>query len=187
MNKFVLLLIALPLIGCSQESKVVNIKAKGSLESKHPLECINISKLKNTHTPADIFVGIEKCIKNEEYDKAVNLLFVASSYGKYDSLRVKDRTSHQAISMLKRKTMQRLDKNKIESFRNEFTLKEKDLKLNKANCNVLIYLGVPNYSPEYMMKHGMSNFTGKGGGLVADFEPSVAWAKVIKDFAKCSV
>ena len=187
MNKLVISLIALSLISCSQESKIVNVKIKGSLESKQPLSCINISKLNNTHTPADMFVGIEECIKNDEYDKAVNLLFVASSYGKYDSLRVKDRTSHQAIPMLKRKTMQNVDKKKVDLFRNEFSLRAKDSALNKVNCNSLISLGTPNYSPEYMMKHGMSKFTGKGGGLVADFEPSVAWAKVIKDFAKCSV
>jgi hypothetical protein len=187
MYKFVLPLIALSLIGCGQESKIVNIKAKGSLESKHPLACINISELNNTYTPADMFVGIEQCIKNEEYDNAVNLLFVASSYGKFDSLRVKDRTAHQAISMLKLETMQKLDKNKIEAFRHEFTLKAKDPALNIANCNVLMSLGAPSYSPEYMMKHGMSNFTGKGGGLIDDFEPSEAWSTVIKDFAKCSV
>jgi hypothetical protein len=83
--------------------------------------------------------------------------------------------------------MQNVDKKKIDLFRNEFSLRTKDSALNKVNCNSLMSLGIPNYSPEYMMRHGMSKLTGKGGGLVADFEPSIPWAKVIKDFAKCSV
>jgi hypothetical protein len=57
----------------------------------------------------------------------------------------------------------------------------------KKLCNGLQALGAPEYSPKYMMQHGMSAFTGQGGGLIKGFDPAKSWDKVKVEFAKCTV
>jgi len=159
-----------------------NIQSDGNLLAKNPADCVTIEKLGNQKTPADIFVGIRKCVLHEKYDTGAKLFLLALAYGKFDSLRVIDKTAHQAIGVLRVEFFSQLEADQIKTIRQRF----KTIMDDPSSCKSIISLGVPNYQPDYMLQHGMSAFTGKGKGLHANFNAANAWTTVIKDYLKCS-
>jgi len=88
-------------ITCFTSAQVVQHEAEGNLKSNKPLGCVSLSQVANTNTPADIFVGISSCIEEANYNAAAQLYILANLFGRFDTLRVKDVTAHQAISVLK--------------------------------------------------------------------------------------
>ena len=164
-----------------------NLEAKGNLEAPNPASCVGMEKLSSKQNPADIFVGINECLSKKDYKKASYLFFTALAYGKYDTLRVKDKSAHQAISVLRMNSFAQLSEKEIAELQKSFGSLMNDKAQKKKLCDGLHDLGVPDYSPKYMMQHGMSAFTGQGGGLIKDFDSSMAWDKVKTEFAKCTV
>jgi hypothetical protein len=167
----------------SSAAQVTNHETKGNLESPNPTKCVKIANLTNQHNPADIFVGISKCLSSKNYKFASKLYMTAIAYGRYDTMRVKDKSAHQAISVLRMNTFSQLEEGQI----NELQAAMKIVSDDKTTCDSIIKLGSPEYHPNYMLQHGMSAFTGEGGGLVEDFKASEAWHKVIKDYLKCAI
>lgn len=166
-------------------AEIVNLQAEGNLETTDPAGCVEINGLKNTQTPADIFVGFSSCLSDEKYEKASSLFITAKAYGVFDMRRVKDKTAHQAIRVLQMNASSRLKEIYIKAFGKHFKAMMNNAEQKQKMCEELVELGSPNYLPRYMMQHGMSAFTGKDGGLVEDFSPEDAWGYVIKDYVKC--
>jgi len=168
------------------QARFTNIEAKGNLQSLRPVGCVNVSELTNQHTPADIYPGVRKCIDSGEFERGGRLFIVAGAYGRHDTLRVVDQTAHQAISVLRIKNLGDVDKARQEAFR-EF-LKDRyrpDSSELAALCGELRRIGPPAYYPTYMTQHGMSAFTGAGGGLREDFKTSDAWASALDSYVHC--
>jgi hypothetical protein len=164
-----------------------NYEAKGNLEAPNPASCVGMEKLTNKQNPADIFVGINECLSKKDYEKASYLFFAALAYGKYDTLRVKDKSAHQAISVLRMNSFSQLSEIEVTELQKSFGALMNDESQKKKLCDGLQTLGIPDYSPKYMMQHGMSAFTGQGGGLIKDFDSAQSWDKVKVEFAKCTV
>jgi hypothetical protein len=167
----------------SSSAQVTNHEAKGNLESPNPIKCLEIENLTNQQNPADIFVGISKCLSTKSYKSASKLYMVALAYGRYDTMRVKDKSAHQAISVLRMNTFSQLEEGQI----NELQAAMKIVSDDKTTCESIIKLGTPLYHPKYMLQHGMSAFTTEGGGLVEDFKVNESWHKVIKEYLKCTI
>jgi len=168
----------------SANAEVINIEAKGNLESKNPSGCVDINGLTNKNTPADIFVGITECLGKSNYKNATQLYLAALAYGRYDSKRVEDKTAHQAVSVLRLNHFGGLNKNKIQNL--QLALKKTTENLDFI-CKSMKQLGKPNYHPSYMIQHGMGAFLGNRSknGLIANFDPSKAWDEVLLNHMKC--
>lgn len=61
-----------------------------------------VSSVSNKHTPADIYPGVAACLKAGDFEKAAQLYLTAGTFGRFDQLRVSDRTAHQAVTVLQR-------------------------------------------------------------------------------------
>ncbi len=160
---------------------ITNFESEGNLKSSHPANCVAISQLNNRQNPADLFIGLEKCLMNKKYNMAAKLYVLAIAYGRFDTFRVKDKSAHQAIAVLRMNAFRKFNETEIK----EFSKSLKKIVNSKITCSSIQKLGKPSYSPEYMLQHGMSAFTGEGGGIVEKFDALKAWQKVLKDVIKC--
>ncbi|MBQ4835738.1 hypothetical protein [Pseudoalteromonas luteoviolacea] len=168
-------------------SDTVNIEAKGNLEAFTPARCVEMTELSNKQSPADIFIGVAECLSNKEFGKASELLLAALAYGKYDTLRVKDKSAHQAISVLRMNSLSQLSELELKELQSTFAALMNNPIEKKKLCNKLEKLGSPQYIPKYMIQHGISAFTGKNKVLVDDFDAHAAWSEVKAEYAKCNL
>ncbi|UPT76551.1 hypothetical protein MN086_05725 [Sulfurovum sp. XGS-02] len=183
MKKFLYVFTTLCVVTANAE--IYNIETKGNLESKYPTNCIEVKELTNTNTPADIFVGIAKCLEKSDYQKAGELYFTALAYGRFDAYRVKDQTAHQAIPVLRMNYLGNLNETDTNEF--QLALKKVNGELNTI-CSALKELGKPAYYPNYMIQHGMRAFLGEQSksALVDNFDSDKAWEDVLTNYVKCT-
>lgn len=170
-----------------EPGQVSNYEAEGNLEITRGGDCTELVEVTNQWTPADLMASAKACANKAEYERTVQYYLLGVAYGRFDSLRVADRSAHQAVQVMAMGISSDLD----EEQRAEFQVRSQEL-LGDANsievlaCEHLLRMGMPDYFPRYMIQHGMSAFTGrKGDGLVEDFDPQAAWKEVTVNFAKC--
>ncbi len=181
--------LATPLEGSSQ-TKIISHETSGNLEVTTRLECAPVSKLNSSHTPADLYAGVAKCFKEENYDHATQMFALAGAYGRFDEQRVSDTSAHQAIQVLHMQTFQNINsemKDKFQDRVREF-LSVGAPKLGEL-CSEIRKLGAPTYFPWYMIQHGMEAFGPEqpNRGLVPDFSATEAWAKSLDTYLHCPV
>lgn len=174
-----------PPAGASQST---SYEADGNLHSSNSVACVDVTEVTNRHTPADIFPGVRKCIDAGEYEKAGDLFLVAGTYGRFDMLRVADRTAHQAIMVLQLDHIGSAEEASVDSFqeamKGRYDEGTDDL---KRICENVKRMGPPNYYPTYMLQHGMSAFTGAGGGIKSSFNEAEAWSASLDSYLHCRI
>lgn len=167
-------------------AQITNYEATGNLQALKPVDCVPVSELTNQQTPADMMPGVRKCIEAGEYERGAHLFFLAGVYGRYDTLRVADQTAHQAISVLRINNLGPIDETRQNAFRESLKGRygpgSQEL---AALCGQVRKLGAPAYHPAYMLRHGMSAFTGRGGGIKSNFNPQEAWASSLDSYLHC--
>lgn len=167
-------------------AEVINIQAPGNLEVTNKLSCISVDEVKPSYSPADLFYGLSQCLDKSEYEKAAVLYSIAFAYGKYDSLRVVDKSAHQALSVMKFNLMN-AKKEHIDKFQIVVTEKFKD---RTKLCQELQGIQPPTYFPRYMIQHGiqaLTQATQSNNGLIENFNVQDAWETgVKKGYLKCS-
>ena len=184
-----LFILTLLIFGINQinAQKNISIEADGNLESTNPLGCVNLSEVTNENNPADILTGMGKCIELKEYEKAAKLFAIAGVYGKYDAYRVKDKSAHQALSVLQQNILLNIDEidrnNLMKSFKKELEFGSENL---NNICQAIQKVGIPNYFPKYMIQHGMKAFyEEKGNGLNENFDSEESWNLALKSYLHC--
>ena len=173
----------------SSLSYSVNYEAEGNLEKTNDVGCIEISGIKNSYTPADLYSGVSECLKTSKYTEGIYLMFAANAYGKFDSYRVLDKTAHQAIIVLRMNAMGSAPKEKMISFQKKIDeLVNKNREAFKVSlCEKIGKIQHPDYYPKYMIQHGMNAFTDKAAPKIdPNFKPELAWEKVLSEYLKCT-
>lgn len=162
-------------------------EASGNLESKHDLGCVGIKKLSNKHTPADLYKAVSRCIEQGKHKAGAFLFALAGVYGRFDTLRVADRTAHQAVAVLGMQALAPLGKDKKNAFKGVLNKTLGDPENLAAACKDIARIGPPDYYPRYMIQHGMGAFlkNASGDGLVGDFDAKAAWKKSLDAYLHC--
>ena len=186
MRSFVIIgfILALSVKGFAQ---VQALEAEGNLESPNPLGCVDIDSISNIHNPVDLYSGFTQCLEVNNYEVAVQLFVLAEAYGRFDILRVKDETAHQALQVIQIHAFSSLSQNQKDSLRvimeQEYEQGSQNL---KNNCTKIREIGPPSYHPTYMIQHGLAAFTENDeDGLVEVFESKVAFEMVLISFLQC--
>ena len=175
-------------ITITKKGNFISVNAKGNLEVTQPISCVDITTLSSKYTPADLFTGISDCLKKDNLDRATRLYALALAYGRYDQLRMIDKSARGAISVLQFNLLSRNDKATQQRLKKEILLhsaSSKDKTKFKAMCKDIKKLGKPTYYPKYMIRHGMSVFTGGKSGVLPDFHEDENWEKIYNVFLKC--
>ncbi len=164
-----------------------NYEAPGNLESKNDLGCVGAEKLGNRYTPADLYKAVSKCVESSKYKEGVFLFALAGVYGRFDSLRVEDKTAHQAVTVLLMQALGSQDKNKQAAFKEGLNKTLGTPEGLAAACKDIVRIGPPDYFPRYMIQHGMDAFlkSGSGNGLVIGFDERAAWKQSLDTYLHC--
>lgn len=171
----------------TKTTQIFKLESEGNLESTHSVGCIDIKKLNNKYTPADLYPAVVKCVKESDYDNAFALFMMAGVYGYFDEERVTDKSAHQAKAVLIMNNMSTLTNEEREIWKKEMgsNLAENSPKLAQV-CSEIKQIGYPEYYPSYMIQHGISAFTGSNKTpLKTDFNPGETWKKALTDFLHC--
>ncbi len=168
----------------TQHGNVTNVESKDNLKSFHHLDCIDVGALTTDNTPADMYPAVRTCINRGDYQRAARLSAIAGAYGRFDTLRVNDISAHQALQVLQLNNLQDLRQDAKDKF--QATIKEIVASDQITDlCFQARKLGGPTYYPTYMTQHGMSAFTGKGGGLKEDFNAAEVWESSLTTYLHC--
>jgi len=168
-------------------AQVSHLESEGNLESTIPVGCVPLAEIRNAHTPADIYGGVSACLSEKRYQHAAELFAMAGVFGRFDMLRVKDRTAHQAVTVLNMNALAGLNEEGRQAFNRALQsglVQDQD---NLARiCALIAEIGIPSYYPRYMIQHGMDAFTGvEGDGLDEDFDPRKAWHGALDKYLHC--
>lgn len=169
-------------------SQVTQHEAPGNLASTHTLGCIGPDKILNTYTPADLYPAVASCIVQGSTDDAIYLYVAAGAYGQYDTLRVADKSAHDAPTLLRLHAFTPVGTERMQQFSSRvLPFLQNDTK-HLALCYKLLHLGPPRYFPRYMIQHGMGAFLKPGTpDQVLDIDPVTNWLQIMKDYVQCDV
>lgn len=147
---------------------------------------LGTDKVKNTYTPVDLYASAAKCATTGKYAEGAFLFVIAGVYGRYDTMRVADRTAHQAVAVA-RQTLGLLDEDQQTAFRQVLRTSVGSPEGLAVACREVIRIGTPAYHPRYMIQHGMGAFIGDAGdnGLVKNFDEQAAWKESLTSYLHC--
>ena len=143
---FIMLAVSLS-FACAKANRggrVRNFEALGNLEANQSLDCVEFSSLNSSHTPADMLPGVRSCVGSERFSEAVALCAVTCVYARFDSLRVSDKSAHQAWAVLNMKTLSTLGDSDSQSFKDEILLMRDD---PRSLSDLLIEFGCSDIRP----------------------------------------
>jgi hypothetical protein len=169
------------------EARLTSLYSEGNLESTHALGCVPLSQASNRDSPPDIYRGVAACLAQDEIAAAVQLHVLGAAYGRFDALRVQDRTAHQAMLALWAPIAANSNGEQRAAWQEEVLRLRRDGPARDSLCAKLRKLGPPAYYPRYMIQHGMGAFTGDAGkpALAPGFDGAAAWSRVLTDPLLC--
>ncbi|HEX5760865.1 MAG TPA: hypothetical protein VF121_16875 [Thermoanaerobaculia bacterium] len=168
-------------------NQISNYELPGNLESKYDLECVGQASLSNKYTPADLYRAVAKCVDQGKYKEGAFLFALAGVYGRFDALRVADRTAHQAVDVLFMQALGPLGKAKHKAFKKAIKALVSRPDSLAAACKGIATIGAPDYYPRYMVQHGLDAFSREepADGLVADFDAESTWKEALDTYLHC--
>jgi uncharacterized RDD family membrane protein YckC len=166
-----------------------NYRVEGSLGKSHDLPCITIDQANNAYTPADLYASSAQCVMAGRDSDSAQIYLLAGVYAVYDASRVADKTARGARQVLVLNNFSPIDDEKKEGFKKEIKkITEPKTQESKEFCSKVKKLGKPDYHPQYMILHGMSNFLdgAEGDGLIADYDPDQKWEDALTALKWCN-
>ncbi|MGB0157726.1 hypothetical protein [Thalassovita mediterranea] len=162
---------------------IQNYEIEGNLASTQDLGCITLREAPSNQSPADLAVSVLDCYAIGKDTMAAELMSLMLIRGRFDILRVTDKSAHQAISVL----MLQLRQAGGPQWESRMGPSFNDLSKHRdAHCQELRTLGTPTHSPDYMIKHGMGAFTKPDDDVIrSDFDADKAWDDVLVSYVKC--
>lgn len=181
--------LAPPKITAEVNGNVTNIRAQGSLASTVNMGCVDITSIKNTNTPPDLYKGVAACLAQDNYNWAAKLFAVAGLFAKFDAERITDETARQATTVLVMTTLSPIAKEKREKLvETQNAMFKSPQELSKL-CLEVQQIGTPNYYPTYMIYHGIKAFMGNPhlGAMKENLDLNKVWNDSMKSYLKCQV
>lgn len=167
-------------------AKVTNIETDGNLASFSPIGCVDLAGVESTQTPADLYPAVRLCIDGDDLDRGARLFALAGVYGRFDMMRVRDESAHQAIAALQRENLGSLSSERAQAFQHH--LAEKFAAASDALrelCEEIERVGPPRYEPIYMVQHGMEAFGQPGEGRSRTTDPAAGWDEALSGYLGC--
>lgn len=166
---------------------IVNREAAGNLAATRPaLGCIEAARVESSMNPADLYASMEACARADRPQDALLLFGLAGVYGRFDTLRVADRSAHQGIQIIHRRHVDAVPPAQwapVQELLRQTTSTPAEL---ARFCARVRGIGHPTYHPAYMIQHGMGAFLGQGGDpLVPSFDPAAGWESALDSYLHC--
>lgn len=172
-----------------------NAQAKVALEkiaaaapaanSPTKLSCEDGRNLKSTYTPLDLYPVMPDCMAKKLYQEAGDIYALAGVYGYFDRLRVRDKSAHQAASILAMTFGAKLPEDFREHLKS-ITMGEGLIQL----CERVKKIGMPDYFPHYMVSHGVKSLQSSLTGTLPpsplhEVNPLELWNHALDKYLHC--
>ncbi len=149
------------------------------------LVCEDGRDLKSTYTPLDLYPVMPDCMAKKLYQEAGDIYALAGVYGYFDRLRVRDRSAHEAVSVLAMTFGAKLTDD-FREYLKSITTGEGLTQL----CGRIRTIGMPDYFPHYMVSHGLGSHRAALKGEVAsqplhDTNPVEIWNHALDKYFHC--
>lgn len=149
------------------------------------LTCEDGRSLKNTYTPLDLYSVMPDCMAKKLYQEAGDIYALAGVYGYFDRLRVRDRSAHQAVSVLAMTFGAKLTE-EFREYLKTITNGEGLIQL----CGKIRKIGMPDYFPHYMVSHGLGSHQAALKGEAPahplyDTNPVEIWNHALDKYLHC--
>jgi hypothetical protein len=151
------------------------------------LECLEQEAVSTAKTPFDLWRRIPTCVAEGKHDQAAFMYGLAGSLAIFDSMRVKDRSAHQAAKVLPMGGQAAMGKERSELFQQKVRERFGDGAKRAKLCEAYKGMPPPAYFPSYMIDHGLANLSGSTADpLVSGFNESENWPKAVDAYMLCS-
>lgn len=141
-------------------AQVTNHRVPGALEPTHLIGCVAVPEVEPHHTAADIAYGARACAEESNFAGSAELILMASAFAFYDTRRVTDPTSHQALNALFAESIGSLPEPLPASVFTEIESLDGSRSRKEEICRTLTAANPPSYVPAYMIAHGMEAVRG---------------------------
>ncbi|WP_298013464.1 hypothetical protein [uncultured Aquabacterium sp.] len=170
-------------------SALVTARAEERPADAQPVPCSAGKALGSRYTPVNLYLGAVECAKQPAtFEAATNMFVLAGVYGRYDILRVKDESAHQAVSVMR----MAIDGHLSHAFRQHLRHMAGS-ELGKLQlCAMVQRAGPPAYFPSYMVQHGLHSTQAALHGraptspLHEDLDTQAAWTDAVEGYLHCS-
>jgi hypothetical protein len=169
--------------------KFVSVSSPASLAPTRKLSCIDLSSIKNTYTPPDIYTAIRACLGKGDYDRAAMLFPLAGAYAHFDTLRITDQTARDGGQVLIVQTSATMTPDQKQTFKEAITRVMSDPKKHADFCSDVHKIGPPDYFPKYLIMHGMNALSAshpEQNALVPNFDAQGTWATLQTQYLQCA-
>lgn len=164
-----------------------------SAVSSKPSSCTDRERLSREMTPVEMNQALPDCIAGSQMDTALFLFALSGTYGRYDALRVEDKTSPQVTTILRSQAMQRLTNEQKSAFMSQVKQVAENPSKHSSLCAAVRGFGAPTYYPAYMVNHGMAAVQASisrkslaNRGLRDGFDSKVGWDLAVSEYLHCN-
>lgn len=159
--------------------------------------CPRLASLDGSQTPEQLYRGAARCMHRSDTDTAVVLFSLAGAYGRYDALRVRDPSAHQAGMLLRLVALEQLNEPQRQALSRGVAAALSEPGGSAELCATIERIGPPTYHPDYMVRHGLGSLRrslpdNRAAGmptapeLLQGFDGDAAWNQVLDRFLRCS-
>lgn len=131
-------------------ASITSAASETQLSVSSALGCVSLDKVSNSHSPVDIFAGLNACMDTRNYKNAAVLYTMGTLYGVYDTRRVGDEKAQRVISLLRMYALSGRSKTELNKLQNEVVELLTD---NTEVCERILKKGRPSYYPTYIADH----------------------------------
>jgi hypothetical protein len=167
--------------------QVTSIEMDGNLGVTHETGCIPVARIAPEYSPADLMAGARECVGKGKFELAMRMQVIALMRGAYDTVRVTDKTAHQAVQALMLQMHSAMDERERQEMARVFVpFQDRQSSLFRELCKSAAGMAPPDYYPSYMIQHGMDAVTGRTDApLKEDFDPQHEWDEVVYGYVNC--
>jgi len=159
-----------------------NVKFKGSLAPSHTLDCIGLNAVTNQYNPPSLMMASRKCIQDDNYTRAWELMNTANGFAYYDIKQLADRSTHGARTVLAMRVFSKLSKEQRLKVKKSWRKIQSDPVQVKAYCNSLKKIGPPSYEPRWAILHGIGVYNEpRDGHYLTNVDKKSLWQEVLKN------
>lgn len=171
------------------QGNFVSVGVPANLAPTRKLSCMDLSDVKNTYTPPDIYTAIRDCLSKSDYGRAAALYPLASAYAHFDAFRVADPTARDVAKVLSIQTFATQAPKQKQAFKQALTAVMSDPQTHADFCANVRKIGPPNYFPKYLIMRGTNasvNKDSEQSTLVPNFDAQGTWTKLRTQYLQCA-
>ena len=166
----------------SQGIENIEVKFPGSLEPNFDVACISMKEVSSQFNPPALILAVKKCVLQNDYEKAWDLLNTSTGFGYYDLQRLADRSTKEALTVLIFRVLGNLTPEQHNKGQQISKIMNADAKRVQAYCAELKRIGPPTYEPQWAIAHGLGVYDDEArqGHYLTNVDPKIIWAEVLR-------